>query len=249
MGLVEAKPKISERLGRQKCNFKLTHNHQMKMKTLVTIIALTVFVPATAEISWAQKDGEAQAVSLDESNRTTIKFANKKDKPECGLFISHFLTESREEAFAVKVAHMHQRALFGKFKFPEEGWLYITPTRVSFVVDKGETSHAFDLPRTDLETKTGTRFRMYYVGIQVNLKERLTASDSREQKFAVYLVRDKKCRVDNQKPYSQFLERTLNDFDGAVAQFKQLAEALKQAGKIQQAPLFVVPPTGASGSQ
>ena len=222
----------------------------MRIKTLVAIIALTVFFPATAEMSWAQKDGEAQVVSLDENNRTTLKFANKKDKPDCGLFISHFLTDKQEDSFAVKVAHMHQRALFGKFKFPEEGWLYITPTRVSFVVDKGDTSHGFDLPRTDLETKAGTRFRMYYVGIQVNLKERLAASDSREQKFAVYLVQDKKCRVDNQKPYSQLLERTLNDFPGAVAEFKQSAESLKQAGRIQQAPQFVLPPTGiATGSR
>ena len=217
----------------------------MRIKTLV-IIALVLLFPATAEISWAQKDGEAQVVSFDANNRTTLKFAKKKDKPECGWFISHLLTDKQEDSFAVKVAHMHQRALFGKFKFPEEGWLYITPSRVSFVVDKGDTSHAFDVPRTDLERKAGTRFRMYYVGIQINLKERLPASDSREQKFAVYLVQDKKCRVENQKPYSQLLERTLNDFDGAVAEFKQLAESLKQAGKTQQAPLFVVPPTSAA---
>ncbi|HWN11073.1 MAG TPA: hypothetical protein VNO50_17675 [Pyrinomonadaceae bacterium] len=216
----------------------------MRIKTLLMIIAVTLFFPATAEISWAQKDGEAQTLSVDNTHWTTLKFANKKDKPECGLFISHSITGRHEDLFAVRVAHMHQRALFGKFKFPEDGWLYITPSRISFVVAQGDTAHAFDVPRTDLEKKGGTRFRMYFVGIQINLKERLPASDSREQKFVPFMTKDRKCQIKNQKPYSQLLERTINDFEGAVAEYKQLVDSLKQAGKIQQAPAILSPPTG-----
>jgi len=216
----------------------------MRTKTLVMIIAIALFFPATAKISRAQKDGEAQTVSPGPLHWTTLKFANKKAKPECGLFISHTITGQHEDLFAVRVAHMHQRALFGKFKFPEDGWLYITPSRINFVVELGDKSHAFDVPRTDLEEKGGTRFRMYFVGIQINLKEKLPASDSREQKFVPFMTKDRKCQIKNQKPYSQFLERTVNDFDGAVVEFKQLADSLKQSGKFQQAPAIMLPPTG-----
>ena len=216
----------------------------MRIKTLMITVSLALFFPATPQIAQAQKDGEAQVVSFDKNNWPTLKFSNKRDQPDCGLFISYALTDNQEESFAIKVAHMHHRALWGKFKFPEEGWLYITPTRIVFMVEEGDKSHAFDVPRTDLEKKAGTRFRMYYVGIQVNLRERLPASDSREQKFVAFLIKDTKCRVDNQKPYSLLLERTLNDFDGAMAEFKQLTTSLQQAGKIQPAPAFVIPPAG-----
>jgi hypothetical protein len=110
------------------------------------------------------------------------------------------------------------------------------------VVEQGDPSHAFDVPRTELKEKGGTRFKMYFVGIQINLKERLAASNSREQKFVPFMIKDRKCTVDNQKPYSKLLERTVNDYAGAVAEFKQLTESLKQANKIQQAPKFIVPP-------
>jgi len=139
---------------------------------------------------------------------------------------------------------LHQRALRGKFKFPEDGWLYITPSRISFAVERGDPSHAFDVPRTALKDKGGTRFRMYFVGIQINLKERLPASDSREQKFVVFMSEDRKCQVSNQKPYSTLLERAVNDFGGAMAEFRQLAASLKQAGKVQEAPAVVLPPSG-----
>lgn len=214
----------------------------MRIKTLMITIALTLFFPTTARIAQAQKDGEAQSVSFDENDWPTLKFSNKRDQPECGLFISYALTDNQEESFVIRVAHMHQRALWGKFKFPEEGWLHITPSRIIFVVEKGDKSHAFDLPRTALEDKPGTRFRMYYVGIQINLREKLPASDSREQKFTPFMIKDRKCQVDNQKPYSKLLERTVNDFNGAMAEFKQTAASLKQAGRIQQAPAFVLPP-------
>jgi hypothetical protein len=215
----------------------------MRIKTLMLTVSLALFFPATAQIARAQKDGEAQVVSFDENNWPTLKFSNKRDKPACGLFISYSLTDSQEESFVIRVAHMHRRALWGKYNFPEEGWLHITPSRIIFIVEKGDKSHAFDVPRTDLEDKPGTRFRLDYVGIQINLRERLPASESREQKFVPFIIEDRKCRVDNQKPYSQFLERTVNDFNGAMAEFKQIAAALKQSGKIQQAPAFVVPPT------
>jgi hypothetical protein len=214
----------------------------MRIKTWMLTVLLLLCFPATAQLAWAQKDGEAQAVSFDENEWPSLKFSNKRDEPGCGLFISYSMTDNQEESFVIRVAHMHQRALWGKYKFPEEGRLYITPSRIIFNVEKGDKSHAFDVPRTDLEDKPATRFRMYFVGIQINLKERLPASDSREQKFVPFMIRDKKCRVDNQKPYSKFLERTVNDFNGAMAEFKQLTASLKQSGKIQQAPAFVTPP-------
>jgi hypothetical protein len=214
----------------------------MRIKTLMMAAAFALFFPATAQIGRAQKDGEAQMVSFDQNDWPTLKFSNKRDEPDCGLFISYALADNQEESFVIRVAHLHQRALWGKFKFPEDGWLYITPSRIVFMVETGDKSHAFDVPRTDLEEKPATRFRMYFVGIQINLKERLPASDSREQKFVSFMTKDKKCRVDNQKPYSKFLERTVSDFDGAMAEFKQLTASLKQAGKIQTAPAFVLPP-------
>lgn len=214
----------------------------MGIKLLMTVVALLLVFTATAQIARAQKDGEAQLVSFDEHNWPTLKFSNKDDKPDCGLFLSYLMTDKQEESFAIRVAHLHQRALWGKFKFEEDGWLLVTPSRIVFVVEKGDPSHAFDVPRTALKEKPGTRFRMYFVGIQINLKERLPASNSREQKFVPFMIEDRKCTVDNQKPYSKLLERTVNDFPGALTEFKQLADSLKQAGKTQQAPKFIVPP-------
>lgn len=209
----------------------------------MTALALLLVFSVTSRVAVAQKDGEAQFVSID-PDWTTLKFSNKDDKPDCGLFISYLTTEGHEAAFAIRAAHLHHRALFGKFKFEEDGWLVITPSRIVFVVVEGDRSHAFDVPRTALEEKGGTRFKMYFVGIQINLKEKLAASDSREQKFVPFMIKDRKCKVDNQKPYSKLLERTVNDYAGAVAEFKQLIESLKGAGKIQPAPEFIVPPKG-----
>jgi hypothetical protein len=214
----------------------------MRIKIFMTILALLLVFSATAQVALAQKNGEAQLVSFDENNWPTLKFSNKDDKPDCGLFISYLMTDKQEESFAIRVAHLHHRALFGKFKFEEDGWLLITPSRIVFVVEQGDPSHAFDVPRTALEEKGGTRFKMYFVGIQINLKERLAASNSREQKFVPFMIKDRKCTVDNQKPYSKLVERTVNDFAGAMTEFKQLAASLKQANKIQQAPKFIVPP-------
>jgi hypothetical protein len=214
----------------------------MRIKIFMTVLALLLVFAATPQVALAQKDGEAQVVSFDENNWPTLKFSNKDDKPDCGLFISYLMTDKQEEAFAIRVAHLHHRALFGKFKFEEDGWLLITPSRIVFVVEQGDPSHAFDVPRTALKEKGGTRFKMYFVGIQINLKERLAASNSREQKFVPFMIKDRKCTVDNQKPYSKLLERTVNDFAGAMAEFKRLAESLKQAGKVQLAPEFIVPP-------
>src|SRR5215210_7073739 len=105
----------------------------MRIKTLMIAVSVTLFLHAAAQIARAQKDGEAQVVSFDENNWPTLKFSNKRDKPDCGLFISYALT-GNQEAFVLRVAHMHHRALWGKFKFPEEGWLYITPSRITFVI-------------------------------------------------------------------------------------------------------------------
>lgn len=215
----------------------------MRIKTLLITASLTLFFAAAAQTARAQKDGEAQSVSFDENGWATLKFSNRRDAPDCGLFISYAMTADREEAFVIRASHMHQRALWGKWKFPEDGWLYVTPSRIIFTVENGDKSHAFDVPRTALEEKPATRFRMYFVGVQINLRERLAASDSREQKFVAFLIKDKKCRVDNQKPYSVLLERTVSDFKGAMDEFKQLSSSLKQAGKVQQAPAFVLPPT------
>lgn len=208
----------------------------------MTVLALLLVFAATRQVALAQKDGEAQLVGFDENNWPTLKFSNKDDKPDCGLFISYLMTDKQEESFAIRVAHLHSRALFGKFRFEEDGWLLITPSRIVFVVEQGDPSHAFDVPRTALKEKGGTRFKMYFVGIQINLKERLAASNSREQKFVPFMIKDRKCTVDNQKPYSKLLERTVNDFAGAMIEFKQLAESLQRAGKVQQAPKFIVPP-------
>ena len=214
----------------------------MRIKIFMTVLALLLVFAATAQVALAQKDGEAQLVGFDERNWPTRKFSNKDDKPDCGLFISYLMTDKQEESFAIRAAHLHHRALFGKFKFEEDGWLLITPSRIVFVVEQGDPSHAFDVPRTALKEKGGTRFKMYFVGIQINLKERLAASNSREQKFVPFMIKDKKCTVENQKPYSKLLERTVNDYAGAVVEFKRLADSLKQAGKVQQAPEFIVPP-------
>jgi tetratricopeptide (TPR) repeat protein len=47
----------------------------------------------------------------------------------------------------------------------------------------------------------------------------------------------------NSSQFNKFLERAINDFTSAMAEFKQIATSLKQAGKIQKVAIFV-PPTG-----
>jgi hypothetical protein len=83
----------------------------MRIKIFMTVLAVLLVFSATAQVALAQKDGEAQVVSFDKNNWTTIKFSNKDDKPDCRLFISYLLTEKQEEAFAIRAAHLHRSAL------------------------------------------------------------------------------------------------------------------------------------------
>jgi hypothetical protein len=43
------------------------------------------------------------------------------------------------------------------------------------------------------------------------------------------------------------MKRAVNDFKGAVAELKQLADSLKQAGKFKQVPANAVPAVNSSG--
>lgn len=219
----------------------------MRLTTLMITVASVFLILALPHTATAQKDGDPQAVIFDAQDRPTLKFSDKGEKlPRCGFFLSYTLMENQEEALAVKVDHMHRRVqIWGGTSFPERGWLYITPTRVVFNVEYGDKSHAFDVQRTDLEEKPGTRFREKWSGLQINLKERLTASDSREQKFAFLVTQEKKCDLRDPSRFNKFVERAVNDFTGTMAEFKQIAAALKDAGKIQQEAAFAPPTTEA----
>ena len=225
----------------------------MRAKTLMTVSLALLFL-AAPQTARAQKDGEAQFVMFDEKNNPTLKFSNKgADARDCGLWVGHTLTDKQEEAFVLRVAHLHYHPLTGA-SFNEKGLLYITPSRVTFVVQQGDQSHAFDVMRTDLKDKPVTIVEKRgragwgrvanFTALQINLKEKLPASDSREQKFGLLMFGDKKakCYVRDAGPYAEFLARTVNDFDGALAGFKQLAASLKQAGKVQSASQPASPP-------
>jgi hypothetical protein len=220
----------------------------MRLKTLTTA-SLALVLLAAAQTARAQKDGgakdkgpkdgEAQAVIFD-SHRTILKFTNRRpDKQRCGMFLGRRVLENGEEAISLRVMHMHNRVrIWGGISFPEGGLLFITPKRIVFKVDRGDESHSFDVARADLEEKPVSKLSEF-VGVQVNLKERLAASDSREQKF-VFLVHGERKRcyreLSETGPYLKFVLRAIHDFDGAAAEFKQLAETLKQAGKVEPPP-------------
>jgi hypothetical protein len=218
----------------------------MRIKTLMIMLSLALFFLATAQSTRAQKDGEAQSVSFDKHDWPTLKFSNKRvDKQGCGLFVGYARTENQEDAFVIRVSHVHARRFFqGVISFPEKGWLYITPSRIIFTVEEGDKSHAFDVPRMGLKDKPVTRFVRTIAGMQINLRERLPTSDTKDQKFAFLVYGDKKCGVGDPDPYTKFLVRTVNDFDGAMAEFKQVTASLQQSGKIEQAPASVMPPGG-----
>lgn len=218
----------------------------MRIKTLMITVSLAVFFLATAQIARAQKDGEAQSVSFDEHDWPTLKFSNQRaDKQGCGLFVGYARAGNQEEAFVIRVSHVHSRRFFqGLISFPEKGWLYITPSRIIFTVEEGDKSHAFDVPRTDLKDKPVTRFVRTIAGMQINLRERLPTSDTKDQKFAFLVFGAKKCDVKDPDPYTKFLVRVVNDFNGAMAEFKQVTASLKRSGKIEQAPASVLPPSG-----
>lgn len=61
------------------------------------------------------------------------------------------------------------------------------------------------------------------------------------QKFIFFLMEEKGCFEIDPDPYRKFIERAINDFSGTVVEFKQIAESLKQAGKIKPAPAVLLP--------
>lgn len=215
-------------------------------RTLWMAVSLALLIPAAARISRAQEDGEAQYVSFGEKNRATLEFSSKRaDRQKCSLFVSNAVLDSGEEAFVLPVAHLHWR-IIGRPALSETGWLYITPSRLVFSVQIGDKAHGFDLPRTDFKEKPATAKDFgYYPALQLNLREKLPASDSREQKFVFFRFGTDRCALED-SPYKKFLERAVNDFDGALAAFRQTAAALKQAGRIRPAPPPVIPDGGLS---
>ncbi len=220
----------------------------MRIKTLLITVALALCYLAIPQTALAQKHGEAQAVIFDANERPTLIFANKPSKERsCGALASYTLIGNQEEAIAARVSHLHDGRLGTRPALPESGWLYITPTRIVFSVEVGDKSHAFDLPRAKLKddaaTSLGSRvFMSNYVGMRLNLKEKLQPSDSSTQKFVFALFGGKGCDTNiNSDPYTRFMKRAVNDFNGAVAELKRLADSLKQAGKFRQAPAYVVP--------
>jgi len=215
----------------------------MKIKSLIMFVSGALFLLVLSHTVPAQDDGEAQMVIIDALNRPTLKFSDKGEKrANCGFFVTYMLMENQEEAFAVKVTHMHQ--------IPDErGWLYITPSRVVFRVEIGDRSHGFDVPRTALKDKPAVNAGTQYAGVQINLKEKLPATESKEQKFGPILVGDRNCYPQDPSPFNKFLERAVNDFSGAMTEFRQIAASLKQAGRVQQEAAFGPPTDGATSSK
>ncbi|HEX8457015.1 MAG TPA: hypothetical protein VF656_06945 [Pyrinomonadaceae bacterium] len=221
----------------------------MRSKTLGLTISLALFFLACAQVGWTQqkkKEGEAQAVLFDEKNWPILKFSNQRaDKQNCGLFVGYALTDKQEEAFRIKVSHMHARRFFqGVVSYPEDGWLYLTPSRIIFVIEKGDSTHGFDALRTSLKDKPVTKFDRIVAGMQLNFRESPSTSDTGDQKFAFLLFGEKKCQVKDSEPYTEFIVRAVKDFAGAMAEFKQVTAKLKQAGKIEPAPPSITPPGG-----
>ena len=222
----------------------------MRIKTLTVTASLTLFLLAMPPIVLAQKHGEAQSVFFGAGDRTTLRFANKSPKEQhCGSFVTHTpASDNREEAIALRVAHLHVKGFYFFPSLHEVGWLYLTPSRIIFSVEKGDESHSFDIPRTVIrEKKPFEQIYAEYEGIQINLKEKVSGSNSDEQKFVFFLARGKRCRQMEASPYRHFIQRTVKDFDGAVAEFKRVADSLKQSGRIQVVPASMIPPSNLGG--
>src|SRR5215217_8522521 len=168
----------------------------MRMKTLIVAILISVSFLAMPHAAYSQKNGEAQAVIVDKDKRLILKFTNKEvDWQRCAFLVGN-KSINQEQAFVLRVAHLHHRfqMSWGRrpvlqvgglevegVSLPEQGWLYITPSRIVFAVEEGDKSHAFDVSRTDLKNKPVTALQDFLpTGVQINLKERLPASDSRE---------------------------------------------------------------------
>ena len=219
----------------------------MRINPLLLTVFLALGLLAAPHTIQAQKDGEAQAVMFDTQNRPTLQFAARNEKLACcGFFVSYTVIDNEEEALALRVDHVHRQG-WGAITFPERGWLYITASRVIFLVEAGDSSHAFDLARTELKDKPGSEPKVdwsmnRWSGIQINLNERLQSSNSREQKLAFITSANSKCKEVNQYRFTEFIEKVINDFPNMLAEFKQLATTLKEAGKVQQSELLVSPP-------
>ena len=126
----------------------------MKLKTLTMTVSLALFRLAMSQIALAQKNGEAHFVYFDEKDRPTFKFTNESPKKQrCGALVSYTLLNNQEEAIAVRGHHLHLRKFDANPPFPEYGWLYITSSRIVFIVINGDKSHSFDIPRTYLKDK------------------------------------------------------------------------------------------------
>jgi hypothetical protein len=222
----------------------------MRVKSLTVTVPLALFLLSMPQLVLAQKQDEAQSVFFDASDRTTLRFANNAPKEQhCGAFITYTrMNDNREEAIALRVAHLHVAGLYFRLSLHEEGWLYITPSRIVFRVEEGDKSHAFDIPRTVIkEKKPFEEIYAAYEGIQLNLKEKLPGSDSSAQKFIFFVAKGKQCRQMNASPYRHFIQRAVKDFDGTVAEFKRVADALRQSGRIRQAPAYMMPPHNSGG--
>jgi hypothetical protein len=223
----------------------------MRIKTLTIAGSLALLLLAMPHTALAQKDGEAQSVFFDAGDRPTLRFTDKSPKTHhCGAFVTHtMMDDNREEAIALRVVHLHVAGLYFRPSLHERGWLYITPSRIVFRVEQGDGSHAFDIPRTLIrEKKPYEEIYASYNGIQLNLKEKLPGSNSSEQKFVFYVARDKHCRQLEASPYRHFIQRAVKDFNGAVAEFKRVADSLKQSGRIRQAPASMIPPGNSGGT-
>jgi tetratricopeptide (TPR) repeat protein len=230
------------------------------MKTSISVTLIVLSFLAMPYAAYSQGKLEAEKVIVDADKHLILKFTNKKEEIEwqrCGFLVGNKLINSQEEAFVIGVAHLHHRfALFvdptplrvggpevNGVSVPEKGWLFITRSRIVFTVEVGDKSHSFDVRRTDLKNKPVTTMGgALPTGIQMNLKERLQPSNSREQKFA-FLMNGYRCQgvPGDPDPFVQFLKRTIKDFDGALAEFNQLTSSLMRSGKIQQARVPVMP--------
>ena len=204
----------------------------MKLRILIVTASISLFFLAIPQTAPAQKNGEAQFVILDNSYNPTIGFShNKADKQGCAFLVSKTLMD-HEEALALRVAHVHERTFIGRLSLQESGWLYITTSRIIFNVEGGDKSHAFELPRTALDDNPAVIEDDRFAGLRIRLKERLQPSNSKEQKFNVYISGEKKCDVES-RPYMIFVVRAVNDFKAAVAEFDQLTASLKQSSRMK----------------
>ena len=219
----------------------------MRINTLLVTVFLALGLLVPPQTIQAQKDGDAQTVIFDTQNRPTLQFAAKNEKLDCcGLFVSYTVIDNEEEALAIRVDHVHRQG-WGALTFPERGWLYITVSRIVFLIEEGDTSHSFDVQRTELKEKPGTQPKVdwsmnNWSGIQINLNERLPPSNSREQKFSFLSWLNSKCKQYDESRFTEFIEKVINDFPNTLAEFKQLANTLKETGKVQQSALLVSPP-------